>query len=273
MKKIQVLILVLMFWGSASLFAQDVANYRVVRVVGKVESSKLMRLIKTEDVIPEGDKLKFESKQDYLIVFHPKQGRKRIQGIPDSQPREFDMLLQSFVKPDERSTGTRGGSDQAYIDKLKTSLEDTVLILGNGALELESTGILLNAPASIKAEYKTKDKKSVVLTVSSGQLLHLDKKTLFPDGQIPSSKVLLLYFLFESSNILDAETFLGSFIPKYIDDEILLPEIRTIVKSLNGRPPKETEKEIFSYLSQEYSKPQPMQLHSWLKTNRLLNEP
>ena len=37
-------------------------------------------------LIPEGDQLKFQTKQDYLIVFHPKRGRKRIQGIPDSQP-------------------------------------------------------------------------------------------------------------------------------------------------------------------------------------------
>lgn len=83
----------------------------------------------------------------------------------------------------------------------------------------------------------------------------------------------MLYFLFESSNILDAETFLGAFSPKYVSDEILIPEMRTIVESLKGRSSKEIEKEVYNYLSQEYSKPQPIQLHTWLKTNHLLIEP
>ena len=271
MNKPSFLTLALVFGVGISILAQGVDNFRVVRVVGSVESSKLKRLIKTEDVIPEGDKLKFQSQRDYLIVFHPKQGRKRIQGVPDSQPREFNLLLQSFVKPDERSTGTRG-SEQAYIDRLKSSFQDTVLILGNGTLELESKSILLKPPASVKAEYKMKDKKSVVLTVSSGQVLHLDKKTLFPDGQIHASKILLMYFTQDSNNPLDAEEFLGAFSPKYIGDEILLPEIRSIVESLKGRTSKEIEKETFDYLSHEYGKPQPMQLNAWLKTNRLLVE-
>ena len=123
-----------------------------MRVVGNIESNKLKRLVKTDDVIPEGDQLKFQTKQDYLIVFHPKQGRKRIKGIPDSQPREFKMLLQSFVKQDERSTGTRGG-DQTYLERI--SFQDSVLILGNGILELDPAGLSLKAPATIKAEYIT----------------------------------------------------------------------------------------------------------------------
>ena len=130
--------------SAGAIFAQGDGNFRVVRVVGSVESSKLNRVIKTEDLIPEGDHLKFNSKNDYVILFHPKLGRKRIQGIPDSQPREFNILLQSFVKPDEKSTGTRG-SDQAYIERLKVSLQDTVLILGDGTIELDPTFLSLIA--------------------------------------------------------------------------------------------------------------------------------
>lgn len=254
---------------AAPLRAQTTGSYRVVKVVGKVESSILKRALKIEDVIPDGDHLKFGSKQDYLIIFHPQSGRKRISGVPDEQPRELNDLLQSFLKPDEKSTGTRG-ANQAYLEQLKSSLQDKVLILGDGTIELDPKHISLKSPASIKAEYKTENKKSVVVTVSSGQTLHLDKNTLFPNPQTNTPKVLLLYFLVNSSNPLESEDFLGNFTPVYAEDTALIPEIKTIVESLKGSPVAEVEKQISAYLANEYARPQPQNLHGWLKSNHLL---
>lgn len=257
---------------AAPLLAQTTGSYRVVKVVGKVESSILKRALKIEDVIADGDHLKFGSKQDYLIIFHPKSGRKKIQGVPDEQPRELNKLLESFLKPDEKSTGTRA-IDQVYLEQLKSSLQDKVLILGDGVIELDPKHLSLKGPASIKAEYKTDNKKSVVVTVSTGQTLHLDKNTLFPTPQPNTPKVLLLYFLVNSSNPLESEDFLGNFTPVYVDDATLVPEVKSIAESLKGSSAVEIEKQISEFLTHEYARPQPQNLLGWLKSNHVLREP
>lgn len=264
--------LALMIVCAFPLRAQTTGNYRVVRVVGNVESSILKRALKTEDVIPDGDHLKFKTKHDYLIIFHPKSGRKKIQGVPDEQPRELNTLIQSFLKPDEKSTGTRA-INQAYLEQLKSSFQDKVLILGDGVIELDPNHISLKAPASIKAEYKPENKKSVVVTVSYGQTLRLDKKTLFPTPLASTPKVLLLYFLVNSSSPLESEDFLGNFVPVYVDDATLLPEIKSIAEALKGNTEAEIEKQIAEYLTHEYARPQPQNLHGWLKSNHLLPGP
>jgi hypothetical protein len=257
----------LLVWSVA--LPQSVENFRVVRVVGTVESSNLKRALRAEDIIPAGDQLRFRTRTDYIIVFHAQEGRKRIMGVPDNQPRELNILLQSFVKPDEKSTGTRG-SDHAYIAKLQADLQDTVLILGNGTVELDPAHLSMKPTGSIKAQYRTKDKKSVIVTVTSGQSLHLDKKSLFPAMQLPTSRILLLYFSMESSSPLEAEEFLGNFTPIYVDDATLIPEIRSIIGSLKGKAADDIEKEIKEYLTQEYAKPISLQLTAWLKSNHLL---
>lgn len=250
-------------------WSQSTDGFRVVRIVGAVQSTKLNRPLRTEDVIPTGDNLKFGSAKDYLIVFSPKGGRKRIVGVPDSQPRELSQLLQSFVKPDERSTATRG-SNPAYLDVIKTDFRDTVLILGKGVIELDAQQIPMNSPGSVKAQYKLKDGKNVVIPVSDGQSLRLDKETLFPGGVSPATRVMLLYYQVDSSNPMDSKDLLGSFSPIYADDAVLLPEIRAIVESMKGSDPKLIEGEISNYLTQEYAKPSSVQLHAWLKSNRVL---
>lgn len=252
--------------------SQTSGSFRVVRVVGTVESTKLNHALTTQDVIPDGDQLKFRAPSDYIIVFHPKQGRKRIMGVPDNQPREISQLLQSFVKPDEKSTGTRG-SNPAYIDELKTSLQDSVLILGNGVVDVDPTQLSLRSPGSIRAQYKTKENKTVVITVSSGQTIRLDKKTLFPNSAVPSSRILVMYFLTESINPLESEEFLGNFSPVYVDDSILIPEVKSIATALQGSSAADIEREVYIYLSQEYGKPISSQLHTWLKSNQVLPMP
>lgn len=251
--------------------AQSAENYHVVRVVGKVQSTQLKRTLKTEDVISNNDQLTFGAPQDYIIIFNPKSGRKRIQGVPDAQPREIGVLLGSFLKPDEKNTATRS-FNQEYLDALKSSLQDTVLILGDGVIELDPASISLKQPATIKAEYKGDGKKAVMLVISDGQTIRLGKKTLFPNLTGPTPKVLLLYFLKNSNSTIESEDFLGHFVPLYVDDATVLPEVKAICASMKGSTSKDIEEQVAVYLTNEYAKPQPLNLHSWMKSHRLLPE-
>jgi len=267
--KIVVLLFILTFLVSSPALPQSTDGYRVVRIVGAVQSTKLNRSLKTEDVIPPGDNLKFGSAKDYLIVFSPKGGRKRIVGVPDNAPRELSKLLESFVKPDERSTATRG-SNPAYLDVIKTDFQDTVLILGSGLIELDPKQIPITAPGSIKAQYKTREGKNMIIRVSEGQTLHLDRATLFPESVSPASRIMLLYYEIDSNNPLDSKDLLGNFSPIFADDTKLLPEVKSIVEAMKGSSPDLIEKEVSNYLTQEYAKPSSLQLNAWLKSNRLL---
>ena len=85
-------------------------------------------------------------------------------------------------------------------------------------------------------------------------------------------KVLLLYFAKESSNAYDAEEFLGNFVPVYVEDAIVIPEVRAIAESMKGNPADSVRKQIFKYLTQEYATPQPNNLDEWLKSRHLLAE-
>lgn len=258
--------------ASSLAFSQTAERFRVVRVVGTVESTSLKRALRPEDLIPAGDQLKFRKPADYIIVFNAKEGRKRIMGVPDNQPRELNILLQSFVKPDEKNTGTRG-RNTAYIAKLQADLQDTVVILGNGTIELDPAQLPLKGISVVKAQYKNRDGEKIVVKVTTGQTLHLDKKTLFPAAQLPASRILLLYFTMESSNSLEADEFLGNFSPVYVDDATLVPEIRSIIESMKGKRAEDVDRQIREYLIQEYGRPISIQLDAWLKSNHLIAQP
>ena len=272
MKSLHLVCIILLGSIASVSFAQPGDHYRVVRVVGHVESSILKREFKTEDIIPDGDKLKFKGKEDYLVIFHPRSGRKRIQGVPDEQPRELNLLLQSFLRPDHRSTGTRD-VNTTYKDKLKASLKDKVLMLGTCTIDLDPNLFPIKPPATIKAQYRVGNQSSVTITVLVDQTIHLDKKTLFPNATSATPTVLLMYFLKESSSMLESEDFLGNFTPVYVEDTVILPEVRTISESLKGSPADSVKKYVTQYLTQEYGKPQPINLEAWLKSHHLVPEP
>src|SRR5688572_30830426 len=91
--------------------------YTVIKVNGKVLSATLKREVKTGDVIPTSDKLTFDSRNSYLHVINPAQGRKTFRNIPDNSPREMIMLLEKFSAKDKNRIGSRGGSND-YIQAL-----------------------------------------------------------------------------------------------------------------------------------------------------------
>lgn len=253
--------------------AQTATQYHVVRVVGKVESPALKRELKTGDVIQSKDHLKFATKESYIIVNSPQTGRKRISGVPDNSPREFLQLLQSFVQPELRSTASRNISIE-YLETLQSSMAfDTLLVLGDGFIAVNTQKLSLAKPAIIRAWHHDEQKKVAYNTISNLEGFYLDDKNLFGDhaGAFVTRKVVVEYFEDEKEDpMFTPGLLLGAFVPMYVYEQSLAEEIRTLV----GKPDKNNVKaaliEINNYLRDEYAPAQGDNLKAWLKEQKII---
>lgn len=264
------LLYVLMFVALVSQ-AQP-AQYHVVRVVGKVESPALKREIKTGDVIQSKDQLKFATKESYIIVNSPQTGRKRISGVPDASPREFLQLLQSFVQPELRSTASRNISLQ-YLETLQSSMAfDTVLVLGNGFIAVNTQKLTLAKPAIIRAWHHDEQKKIKYQKISDDKGFYLNRQMLYGDNAVHTNKkVVVEYFEDEKEDpMFSPGLLLGAFVPTFADEPSLASEIRALI----GTPDKSRSKailtEINNYLHDEYAPAQEDNLKAWLKDQKIL---
>ena len=249
--------------------AQTPSQYHVVRVVGQVESPALKRDLKTGDVIQSKDQLRFATRQSYIIVNSPQTGRKRISGVPDNSPREFLQLLQSFVQPDTKSTSTRNIS-MAYLESLQNSMSfDTLLILGDGFIPVNTKKLSLAKPAVIRGWYHDENKKRVFKTVSDPKGFKLDERTLYGTssesaGYVVKPRIVVEYFEDESEDpAFTPGLLLAAFVPMYTRESLLADELRALISARD----KSTTilAEIHSYLREEYAPAQEDNLQAWLK--------
>jgi hypothetical protein len=261
----------LVLLAATSMFAQD--TYTVIKVAGKVLSMRLNRPLVTGDKVQEKDALKFGSKSDYVILQSPKSSRKVVKGVPDSSPREFIQLLQSFVKPAAKSTASRGGG-QGYIEKLSQKLSsDTLVILGDGKIRIEKDQLRLDKPAGIRVIYSD-GKSSVVRTLSDAGSFSLSRMSLFggePPQPVP--RVTIQYFENESEDFaFAAGAILGNFVPRYLDETQLRKEIVTLLSLFEGTKHSQAElvDEIEDYLEMTYWAPVRENLNDWLFLNKLI---
>ncbi len=250
--------------------AQSPAQYHVVRVVGAVESPVLKRLLKTGDVIQSKDHLKFGNKESYIIVNSPQTGRKRISGVPDNTPREFLQLLQSFVQPELKSTASRNISLQ-YLEQLQNSMAfDTLLVLGDAFIPVNTTKLTLSKPAIIRAWHYDNNRKIQYNTISAESGFKLDKASLFGDNS-PARKVVVEYFEDEKEDpVFSPGLLLGSFVPIYPNEAALSSEIRALVASTDKTGSKAILTEINAYLRDVYAPAQVDNLKAWLKEQKIL---
>jgi hypothetical protein len=265
-------LLYLMIFLAVVCQAQSPAQYHVVRVVGKVESPALKRELKTGDVIQSKDHLKFATKESYIIVNSPQTGRKRISGVPDSSPREFLQLLQSFVQPELRSTASRNISLQ-YLETLQNSMSfDTLLVLGNGFIPVNTQKLSLASPAIIRAWHHDEKKKIKYQKVSNETGFYLSRKMLYGDNAAYSDrKVVVEYFEDEKEDpMFSPGLLLGAFVPVFADETSLASEIRALIGTPDKNKSKAVLTEINNYLRDEYAPAQEDNLKTWLKEQKIL---
>lgn len=268
MKKTPFVLLLLL--SISSLFAQS-PDYRVVKVSGTVESPRLKRALRTDDRIQEKDQLKFNDPTAYIIILHPEKGRKTIRGVPDQAPHELSNLLQSFLRPDKKNTGSRGLSEE-YLEALVSSLKDTVLVLGNGSIPLDSRFLPLAAPAVVKARYQDEHKKVHFITISKEQSILLGRKELSLDHIKKPSRVYVQYFKKEPAAPTEAgDEILGYFVPLYVNEQDLVHEVKVVAALYEQETKEKLLEEVYKYLSAEYAPPHKLNLEAWLHQHKVIN--
>ncbi len=272
--KAKILVLIALWGITFQLNAQISTSFTVIKVSGKVVSKILNRQLKSGDVVKLDDRLVFDTKDAYVHVINA-EGTKTIRNIPDNSPREFMHLMQTFLSPDSRNKATRGVESSSY-GKIKNVLtEDTILILGNGYISIDTTETSLRKPAGVKAKFSVNNEK-VSLLISTETGYHIGKEQLFfkTPGIMSYPKVTVVYYEDVADPIHKASVLLGSFTPLYIDEVELQKEVKIIIASLHDSKLSNDHifKEINSYLWSEYAAPIQENVKAWLDGNELLNK-
>lgn len=271
--KVRLLLVITLWLTGLSLNAQIHSNYSVIKVNGKVVSKILNRPIKSGDIVKAEDQLTFSTKESYIHVINA-EGTKTIRNVPDNSPRELMQLMKTFLSPGKKNMSTRDFEKTKY-ERIKSVLkEDTIMILGDGKITIDTTDFPLHHPAGVKAKYSMLDEK-VSLVISNESGYHLGKEPLF--HKHPESKsfpmVTVVYYEDINDPIHKESVLLGVFTPIYPDEEELKKEVKIIVSSLKNSQmsPNHIIKEITGYLTTEYAATIPENVTAWLNANKLLD--
>lgn len=270
--KIRLLVLIALLSIPLLLTAQLQTSYTVIKVSGKVVSKILNKELVSGDIVRPDDRLIFDSKDTYIHVINA-EGTKTIRNVPDSSPRELMQLMGTFLSPNKNKS-TRGVENSKYY-KIKSVLkEDTILILGNGYISIDTAEITLQKPAGVKAKYLLNNNR-VSLTVSTETGYFLGKENLFNEDERMDHypKVTVVYYENIGDQIHSVSVLLGSFIPFYPDEPALQKEVKIIIKTLKDSNQSNDLiiKEINNYLMSAYAAPITENVTSWLDEHKLLD--
>lgn len=272
-KKYSLILCVILLGTHCHALAQSQASYSIIKVNGKVISKLLKREVKAGDVVNLSDKLIFESRESYIHVINA-EGSKSIGHVPDNSPREFMQLMQTYLSPDRNNKATRGGANSRF-DNIKSELTaDTILVLGNGAITMDTTEISMHKPAGVKVKYVTNDQKvSHLISTETGFNLGKEQLLLNNPGITSYPKVTVVYYEDVGDPIFKSSVLLGSFTPFYLNETELQKEVKIIIKTLKGSklPNDLIVKEITHYLTAEYATPIQENVKAWIDENKLLN--
>ena len=225
-KKLLALIAIVM--GNGILAAQQPTTFTVIKVSGKVYSNTFNREVKSKDVIKASDNLAFNSRGAYLHVINPEMGRKTIRNVPDNSPREFMVLLQSYLSQDKKNKTSRGAGSKGIEEIVSQLSYDTLLILAAGRIPIDTTETSLKKPAGVIVTYRLNEKK-VERIISDATGFNLGKKYLLADAGLPYPKVMVNYCEDTADPFFSPSVMLGAFVPYYVDEEMLKSEVKTIL--------------------------------------------
>lgn len=263
------LLFVLLF--STIAWCQPKTAYTVIKVNGKVHSNFLKREIKTGDEIRPTDQLTFNNANAYIHVINP-EGRKTIRNIPDQSPRDLIVLLEKYLARDKRYLKSRG-SISKYIESVSSKLShDTLLILGNGQIEIDSTQLTLRKPNGITASYEWGNQR-VEKIISDKTGFSLQQARLFGPGMTaPYPRVTIQYVSDVTDPFFSTGSVVASFTPYYTDEASLKNEVRAMIRSFGSTESKSGDavREVLDYLTSEYAPPVEENVVSWLEDNNLM---
>ena len=271
--KLHCIIIVFLIPIAVPVYSQN-GTFTVLKVMGSVFCQRLQKDLQNGDKLMTQDKIRFSSPNSYLIVISPQDGRKVVKPASANTESELKSLLMDIVSLEKKHTANRGldeGSKQVKAMKvLKMQLEaDTLLILGSGKAIFINSDFALNDTAAVKARFKSGNSYTEK-PVSSGSVLDLSRSSVF--GTQPLAKVQLIYLPNVKKNIFDSPPeSLGSFVPRYFDNEAaLVKEIQVIHSAYAGKSREIILAEIKKYIEDEYGSVLEENLVQWLAESNLL---
>ncbi len=267
-KKLFAIIAILL--SVVDLTAQQATTFTVIKVSGKVYSNALKREVTSKDVLKTSDNLTFHSKASYLHVVNPEMGRKTFRNVPDNSPREFMQLLNGFLSQDKKSKTSRGAASKGIEELIDQLSYDTLLILSSGRIFIDTTETSLKKPAGMLATYRM-DGNKVDRIISDNSGFNLGKSYLFGGIGAPYPKVVVNYCEDTADPFFSPIIMLGSFVPFYVDEELLKIEVKTIIDAFQTKPSSvDVVKQITEYLSSEYAFPIHENVTAWLQSSKLM---
>ncbi len=269
--KVKILVLIALWGITFQLKAQIHSSYTVIKVSGKVISKILNREIKSGDIVKPDDRLIFDTREAYVHVINS-EGTKTIRNIPDNSPREFMQLMQTFLSPEKKSKASRGAAT-TNLENIKKELSfDTLLVLGVGAISIDTLETTLREPAGVSVSYMDQGKK-VSKIISSNTGFNLGKSFLFSEATGSSyPEVTVMYHQDKKDPYFTPSVKLGSFIPYYVNEAELQQELKVMISTLNAAhlTADKIIDEIIHYLSMEYAAPIHENVNAWLVENKLM---
>jgi hypothetical protein len=266
MKKI--LAVFLLWFLPCLLIAQS--TFTVIKVNGKVLSTALKREVKTGDLITTRDKLIFGDRDSYLHVFNPTQGRRTFRNIPDSSPRELMLLLEKFAAKDKTRTKSRGEAMEYAEILAEKFLADTIVVLGNGTIPVDTAKLSLKEPSAIVAEFQINGQNHKK-TISDSMGFSLSRHNLFETASMTVyPRIAIWYYEDVADPLFSASSPIGNFVPLYVNEAALRSEINAIVASLKSVTKQQSMGYVVDYISQAYGAVIDENLNEWMKFNKVL---
>ena len=136
-----------------------------------------------------------------------------------------------------------------YIETLSAQFSyDTILILGNGRVDIDTTKLRLQKPAGIQANYQL-DGAKIEKNISDANGFNLGKPQLITGTSSPFPRVSVFYMEDINDPFFQPSVLIGSFVPLYVSEDALKIEITAIHASMKNQPQKNKLTEIVNYLT------------------------
>jgi hypothetical protein len=275
MNKIQLniaLVSLLIFFSLKSTFA--VESYWVVMVKGQVYQAGVNNVLKIGDKISTDAKIKFSTKESYIVVMGAK-GKFTIKPEPSkSNPNEFLAFVNSALLP-VKSTGrlsTRGDEEGVADMAMYFGEENFVFIGDKHFVKVHPQKFELNESKFLIYRYEVGGKATSKKIAFEGNNLIFDKEALYANSEgkaIPPDAVNKVE-IYKYDATTKSSTKIASFKPVYVSDVELKEQLSYAYKLYKEEmqlDAEKTEDELIRFVLDLYGKTDETILKHWLKAN------
>lgn len=264
MKKIVLLSLLMM--SIATGFAQETYFVTVVKgSVSKADGSA----IKPGSKVSTADKVNMGTKESLLILLHPSKGRIVVspQAAKPSKDNKFVLLVKDFLELNQQqvrlSSRTLDDAPLSLEDYFKTDrdINSTVLIIDTLKVKLPRSYTNVDNKENFFFLQLSGTKTSNHKLQCRNNMLYITKDDIsFNDGLYKKSDGQLNLGYIENYSTDKKVKFVIPVEPVFISKEECSSTIKTIKKTLKGKPEKEILQEVYAQTYYLYGKPDELAL-------------